>query len=254
MEKPADKRPQILQPSGGYEKLVSFQVAKLLYAVTVRFVDRYIPAGSRTADQMEQAARSGERNIGEGSKISATTKKLELNLTSVARASIDELRKDYEAYLEHRKLPLWAPMDPRRKELSNARCKDADEVARWILMVWEREKVQRMKAVEGPRTARTPRTVKDRVRSPCTYWTSRWTARLGRSKRKAASASGCTRCGRRYERRTRIENVGRAPRKSLGSRSSFQVLAALVPQAAVGFPLRSLTQASVHSLHLIIHP
>jgi len=142
---------------------VSFQVAKLLYAVTVRFVDRYIPAGSRTADQMEQAARSDERNIGEGSKISATTKKLELNLTSVARASIDELRKDYEAYLEHRKLPLWAPMDPRRKELSNARCKDADEVARWILMVWEREKVQRMKAVEGPRTARTPRTVKDRA-------------------------------------------------------------------------------------------
>ena len=112
MEKPADKRPQILQPSGGYEKLVSFQVAKLLYAVTVRFVDRYIPAGSRTADQMEQAARSGERNIGEGSKISATTKKLELNLTSVARASIDELRKDYEAYLEHRKLPAAARLLP----------------------------------------------------------------------------------------------------------------------------------------------
>ena len=163
MEKPADKRPQILQPSGGYEKLVSYQVAKLLYAVTVRFVDRYIPPGSRTADQMEQAARSGERNIGEGSKISATTKKLELNLTSVARASIDELRKDYEAYLEHRKLPLWPPMDPRRKELSNARCKDPDEVARWIQMVWLREKDQREKAVAGPRTARTPRTVKDQA-------------------------------------------------------------------------------------------
>ncbi len=162
MEKPHE-RPLILPPSGGYEKLVSYQVAKLLYAVTVRFVDRYIPAGSRTADQMEQAARSGERNIGEGSKISATTKKLELNLTSVARASIDELRKDYEAYLEHRKLPLWAPMDPRRKELSNARCKDPDEVARWIQMVWQREKDQREKAVEGPRTARTPRTVKARA-------------------------------------------------------------------------------------------
>lgn len=162
MEKPHE-HPSILPPSGGYEKLVSYQVAKLLYAVTVRFVDRYIPPGSRTADQMEQAARSGERNIGEGSKISATTKKLELNLTSVARASIDELRKDYEAYLEHRKLPLWAPMDPRRKELSNARCKDPDEVARWIQMVWLREKDQRMQAIEGPRTARTPRTVKDRA-------------------------------------------------------------------------------------------
>ncbi len=60
---------------------------------------------------MEQAARSGERNIGEGSKLSATTQKLEMNLTNVARASIDELRKDYEDFLEQRKLPLWEPMD-----------------------------------------------------------------------------------------------------------------------------------------------
>jgi four helix bundle suffix protein len=163
MDKPTPERPQILQPSGGYEKLVSYQVAKLLYDVTVRFVDRYIPKGSRTSDQMEQAARSGERNIAEGSKISATTKKLELNLTNVARASIDELRKDYESFLEHRKLPLWEPMDPRRKELSNARCKNPDEVARWIKALWEREKEQRTQAIEGPRTARTPRTVKERA-------------------------------------------------------------------------------------------
>jgi four helix bundle suffix protein len=163
MAKPTPQRPSILQPSGGYEKLVSYQVAKLLYNVTVRFVDRYIPKGSRTADQMEQAARSGERNIAEGSKISATTKKLELNLTSVARASIDELRKDYESFLEHRKLPLWVPMDPRRKELSNARCKDPDEVARWIKALWERERTARLAAPETPRTARTPTTVKDRA-------------------------------------------------------------------------------------------
>jgi len=153
----------ILPPSGGYEKLVSYQVAKLLYDVTVRFVDRYIPVGSRTADQMEQAARSGERNIAEGSKISATTKKLELNLTSVARASLDELRKDYESFLEHRKLSLWEPMDPRRKEISNARCKSPDQVAQWIKALWEREHAERMAAPEGPRTARTPITVKDRA-------------------------------------------------------------------------------------------
>lgn len=153
----------ILPPSGGYERLVSYQVAKLLYAVTVRFVDRYIPRGSRTHDQMEQAARSGERNIGEGSKISATTKKLEMNLTSVARASVDELRKDYEAFLEHRKLPLWEPMDPRRKELSNARCKDADEIALWVKALWEREKEARTAAPAGPRTARTPTTVQGRA-------------------------------------------------------------------------------------------
>jgi four helix bundle suffix protein len=142
---------------------VSYKVAKLLYSVTTRFVDRYIPRGSRTHDQMEQAARSGERNIGEGSKISATTKKLEMNLTSVARASLDELKKDYEAFLEQRKLPLWEPMDPRRKELSNARCKNADEVAQWAKALWEREKEARMAAPEGPRTARTPSTVQGRA-------------------------------------------------------------------------------------------
>ncbi|MDX9750902.1 MAG: four helix bundle suffix domain-containing protein [Flavobacteriales bacterium] len=163
MENQQPQRPKALLPSGGYEKLVSYQVTKLLHAVTVRFVDRYIPQGSRTHDQMEQAARSGERNIGEGSKISATTRKLELNLTNVARASVDELRKDYEAFLAQRKLPLWEPMDPRRKELSNARCKDADEVARWIKALWEREKEARMAAPPGPRTARTPTTVQGRA-------------------------------------------------------------------------------------------
>lgn len=205
MDKTARKHPLILPPSGGYEKLVSFQVAKLLYDVTVRFVDRYIPKGSRTADQMEQAARSGARNIAEGSVISATTKKLEMNLTNVARASLDELRKDYESFLEHRKLPLWAPMDPRRKELSNARCKDADEVALWIKALWEREKQQRMLAEEGPRTARTPRTAKDRAfaelsanvgqtlsRIALHLVGTRWTAKPAPSRKKVASASGCT--------------------------------------------------------------
>ncbi len=163
MQRRDPKYSAIIPPSGGYQKLVSYQVAKLLYDMTVRFVDRYIPRGSRTHDQMEQAARSGERNIAEGSKISATTKKLELNLTSVARASLDELRLDYESFLEHRKLPLWEPMDLRRKELSNARCKDPDEVARWIKMLWEREKAERIAAPEGPRTARTPLTVKDKA-------------------------------------------------------------------------------------------
>lgn|SRR5690606_13598904 len=83
MEPTTPQRPRIFRPSGGYEKLVSYKVAKLLYAVTVRFADRYIPRGSRTHDQMEQAARSGERNIGEGSKLSATTQKLEMNSANV---------------------------------------------------------------------------------------------------------------------------------------------------------------------------
>ncbi|HPF92265.1 MAG TPA: four helix bundle suffix domain-containing protein, partial [Flavobacteriales bacterium] len=62
-----------------------------------------------------------------------------------------------------RKLPLWEPMDPRRKELSNARCKDPDEVAQWIKALWEREQTARHAAPEAPRTARTPDTVKARA-------------------------------------------------------------------------------------------
>jgi four helix bundle protein len=59
---------------GGYRRLKSFQVAQLVYDVTVQFCDRYIDRRSRTHDQMVQAARSGVQNIAEGSQASATSK------------------------------------------------------------------------------------------------------------------------------------------------------------------------------------
>src|SRR5438270_7282937 len=102
---------------GGYRKLKSFQVAQLAYDVTVRFCDRYIEKRSRTHDQMVQAARSGVQNIAEGSSASATSKKTELKLTNVARASLEELRLDYEDFLRQRGLPLWAESDPRCRSL-----------------------------------------------------------------------------------------------------------------------------------------
>src|SRR2546430_15458101 len=92
---------------GGYRKLKSFQVAQLAYDVTVRFCDRYVEKRSRTHDQMVQAARSGVQNIAEGSLASATSKKTELKLTNVARASLEELLLDYEDYLRQRGLELW---------------------------------------------------------------------------------------------------------------------------------------------------
>lgn len=116
---------------GGYEKLLSHQVAELTLDVTKRFIERYIPANSRTRDQMEQAARSGSRNISEGSVFSATSKKIELNLTNVARASLTELFKDYEAFLRQNKLTLWPVQDPLRQELVDRRFKVVDDVARW---------------------------------------------------------------------------------------------------------------------------
>ena len=117
---------------GGYRKLLSFQVAQLCYDVTVRFCDRYISIKSRTHDQMVQAARSGVQNTAEGSKASGTSKKFELKLTNVARASLEELRLDYEDYLRHRSLPLWSADDPRRKALVARRCTTVEEVTAWV--------------------------------------------------------------------------------------------------------------------------
>ncbi|MEO7298365.1 MAG: four helix bundle suffix domain-containing protein [Verrucomicrobiota bacterium] len=116
---------------GGYRKLKSFQVAQLAYDVTVRFCDRYIEKRSRTHDQMVQAARSGVQNIAEGSQASGTSKKMELKLTSVARASLEELRLDYEDYLRQRGLAQWTREDARRAELVAARPATADDVAAW---------------------------------------------------------------------------------------------------------------------------
>ena len=122
----------LIPTHGGYRNLKSFQIAQLAYDVTVRFCDRYIDNRSRTHDQMVQAARSGVQNIAEGSKASGTSKKSELFLTNVARASLEELRLDYEDYLRHRGLALWEKGDPRRSELIARRCTTADEVAQWI--------------------------------------------------------------------------------------------------------------------------
>ena len=117
---------------GGYRNLKSFQIAQLVFDVTVRFCDRYIDRRSRTHDQMVQAAHSGVQNIAEGSLASGTSKKTELKLTNVARASLEELRLDYEDFLRQRGLTLWEREDPRRKGLIARRCATADEVAAWV--------------------------------------------------------------------------------------------------------------------------
>lgn len=126
------EREPLIQPHGGYRKLKSFQVAQLVYDLTVRFCGRYIDRRSRTNDQMVQAARSGVQNIAEGSKASGTSKKTELKLTNVARASLEELRLDYEDFLRQRGLALWERGDRRREELIAKRCRTAEEVAEWV--------------------------------------------------------------------------------------------------------------------------
>ena len=116
---------------GGYRKLKGFQIAQLAFDVTVRFCDRYIDPRSRTHDQMVQAARSGVQNIAEGSKASGTSKKMELKLTNVARASLEELKLDYEDFLRQRGLALWPEGAALRLALVARRCRTVEEVAAW---------------------------------------------------------------------------------------------------------------------------
>jgi len=102
-----DREP-LIPKHGGYRRLKSFQLAQLVYDVTVRFCERYVDKFSRTRDQMIQAARSGVQNIAEGSQASGTSRKTELKVTNVARASLEELRLDYEDFLRQRRLVIWS--------------------------------------------------------------------------------------------------------------------------------------------------
>jgi four helix bundle suffix protein len=100
-----------IPPHGGYEKLLAYRKSQIIYDATVRFCDRFIDKRSRTHDQMVQAARSGNKNIAEGSQISGTSKEGEIKLTNVARASLEELLGDYRDYLRQRGLHKWEPND-----------------------------------------------------------------------------------------------------------------------------------------------
>lgn len=118
---------------GGYKNLKTFQLAQLTYDVTAYFCDRFIGKQSRTHDQMIQAARSGVQNIAEGSLASGTSKKTELKLTNVARASLEELRLDYEDFLRHRALPRYPPNHDALTRFKARRCATLAQLQSWIL-------------------------------------------------------------------------------------------------------------------------
>ena len=96
-----------IPPHGGYQKLLSYQKAEIVFDSTVYFCDRFIDRRSRTHDQMVQAARSGKQNIVEGSMASGTSKEMEIKLTNVARASLEELLVDYRDFLRTKGYPIW---------------------------------------------------------------------------------------------------------------------------------------------------
>lgn len=122
----------LIPKHGGYRRLRSFRLAQLVYDVTVRFCERFVDSKSRTRDQMVQAARSGTQNIAEGSQASGTSKKTELKLTNVARASLEELRLDYEDFLRQRGLSVFPPDHPALERFKARRCATVEDVRLWV--------------------------------------------------------------------------------------------------------------------------
>lgn len=112
-----------------YKDLKSYQTATIIYDFTVEFCERYLTnrtdksdrtdrtnLSPRTIDQMIQAARSSKQNIVEASTERAS-KKSEIYLLGVARASFQELLEDYEDFLRQRGLPLWEKDNPKAREI-----------------------------------------------------------------------------------------------------------------------------------------
>ncbi len=106
----------LIPPHGGYRELKSFQSSTVVYDLTVEFCNRFV-SERRMRDQMVQAARSGRQNIAEGCQASGTSKKTELKLISVARASLEELLLDYEDFLRQRNFAQWDKENPDAKQV-----------------------------------------------------------------------------------------------------------------------------------------
>ena len=106
-ERNDDSSGRVLPPRGDYQTLLSFQKAEVVYDITFRFAHKYLSRGDRTVDQMIQSARSGKQNILEGSKAAQTSKEMEIKLTNVGRASLEELLADYRDFLRVRDHVLW---------------------------------------------------------------------------------------------------------------------------------------------------
>jgi four helix bundle suffix protein len=111
---------ELFDKHGGFRRLHSFTLATIVQLETLRFCRRFLTSDERETnkklfdpkgrqfDQMTQAARSGRQNIIEGSERSSTSKDTEMKLTDVARASLSELRGDFEIFILDRGCFPWS--------------------------------------------------------------------------------------------------------------------------------------------------
>lgn len=97
-----------------YKYLLSYRYSEIIHDLTVLFCQQFMSGFDyrRSREQMIQAARSGKQNIVEGVGQSQTSKKGEIKLLGVAKASLEELLTDYEDFLRQRGLNIWPKNSP----------------------------------------------------------------------------------------------------------------------------------------------
>lgn len=157
----------LIPKHGGYEHTKTWQLADLIYDVTVRFCDKFVDRRSRTHDQMVQAARSGCQNLQEGSVDSAVSKKIEMKLTGIAKGSLAELQRDYKKFLKHRDLPEWPPSHPALTRFRALRCATLEQFRAWVADEVRRAKKKENTDRHGP-TRTDDREARSTVRAgPC---------------------------------------------------------------------------------------
>jgi hypothetical protein len=104
--------PPLIPAHGGYRKLKSYQAAEIATPdaqrrcgdATVAFCDRFIDRRSQVRSVPVRAYRVTPHGV-TTSQASATSKKTEIKLTGVARASLEELLQDYQDCLRQHRLP-----------------------------------------------------------------------------------------------------------------------------------------------------
>ena len=113
-----DTKGKVLKKAVVWKELYFYRKSDAIYQLTVEFCHRFLPPyGDRTVDQMVQAARSGKQNIVEGSEDGQTSSEMEIKLLNVARGSLQELRSDYEDYLNIHHHQIWEASSERQQRL-----------------------------------------------------------------------------------------------------------------------------------------
>ncbi len=112
---------QLFRNSTGYKRLDVYILMNIIQLETLVFCRRFLslksdPCGHQF-DQMTQAARSGVKNLTEGSERQATSMQTTLKLIDVAKASLCELRNDYLTWLLDKNLPPWPQRSPEAQEV-----------------------------------------------------------------------------------------------------------------------------------------